>query len=189
MMADLDDALLARWSPTAWDPDHVLAPEAVEHLIEAARWSPSAGNSQPWAFVTARRGDTIHDRLVPLLAGSTRRWAPAASLLVVNLCHRFVEGTDWDYSEFAEYDLGQSVAYMTIQAQGLGLFSRQFRGFDRDAVERELDLPGHWVAMTMTAFGRPVPGSAPSVRERRPRHDLVWPPATPDDDLGGSAAR
>lgn len=189
LMADLGGVLLARWSPTAWDPEHVLPAEAVDHLVEAARWSPSAGNSQPWSFVTARRGDATHDRLVPLLAASTRRWAPAASLLVVNLCHRFVEGTDWDYSEFAEYDLGQSVAYMTIQAQGMGLYARQFRGFDRDAVERELHLPAHWVAMTMTTFGRPVAGSAPTTRERRPRHDLVWPPATPGDDLGGGAAR
>jgi nitroreductase len=188
-MADLGEVLLARWSPTSWDPDHKLAPEAVDHLVEAARWSPSAGNSQPWSFVTARRGEAIHQRLVPLLAPSTRRWAPAASLLVVNLCHRFVEGTDWDYSEFAEYDLGQSVAHMTIQAQGMGLYARQFRGFDRDAVEQELGLPAHWVAMTMTAFGRPAPGSAPTVRERRPRHDLVWPPAPPEGDLGGDAAR
>jgi nitroreductase len=188
-MADLGDVLLSRWSPTTWDPDHELAADTVEHLLEAARWSPSAGNSQPWSFVTARRGEAIHDRLVPLLAPSTRRWAPEASLLVVNLCHRFVEGTDWDYSEFAEYDLGQSVAHMTIQAQGMGLHTRQFRGFDREAVERELDLPAHWVAMTMSAFGRPLPGSSPTARERRPRHDLVWPPTHPEDDLGGDPAR
>ena len=175
-MADLGDVLLARWSPTSRDAAHELPPQAVDHLLEAARWSPSAGNSQPWAFVTALRGDATHEQLVPLLAPSTRRWAPAASLLVVNLCHRFVEGTDWDYSEFAEYDLGQSVAHMTIQAQAMGLHARQFRGFDRDAVEEALALPGHWVAMTMTAFGQPVAGSAPAGRERRPRRDLVWPP-------------
>ena len=189
MDADVGEVLLARWSPTSWDTNHELAAGAVDHLLEAARWSPSAGNSQPWSFVTALRGDDLHGRLVPLLAAGTRRWAPDASLLVVNLCHRFVEGTDWDYSEFAEYDLGQSVAYMTIQAQGMGLHARQFRGFDRDAVEQELALPAHWVAMTMTAFGRPAPGSAPTARERRPRHDLVWPPATGADDLGGGAAR
>src|SRR5213076_2863881 len=125
-MDDLAETLRHRWSPTVWDSTHVLSGNDVERLVEAARWSPSAGNSQPWTFVTARRGDTLHERLVPLLAPSARRWAPDASLLVVNVCHRYVEGTDWDSSEFAEYDLGQSVAHMTLQAMSMGLFSRQF---------------------------------------------------------------
>ena len=189
MDADVGEVLLARWSPTSWDTNHELAAGAVDHLLEAARWSPSAGNSQPWSFVTAHRGDATHARLVPLLAAGTRRWALDASLLVVNLCHRFVEGTDWDYSEFAEYDLGQSVAHLTIQAQAMGLHTRQFRGFDRDAVEAELDVPKHWVAMTMTAVGRPAPGAGPGGRERRPRPDLVWSPVAPGHDLGGNPAR
>jgi nitroreductase len=188
-MADLEDVLLARWSPRTWDPSHEVEPATVAHLLEAARWSPSAGNSQPWSFVLALRGDSTHQRLVPLLSPGARRWAPDASLLVVNLCHRYVEGTDWDYSEFAEYDLGQSVAYMTVQAQALGLNARQFRAFDREAVERELALPQHWVAMTISAFGRPGEGSEPPERDRRPPHDLVWPPEAPDADLGGTGAR
>lgn len=52
-----------------------------------------------------------------------------ATLLVVNLCHVRVEDTDWDYSEFAGYGLGQAVAHMTIQAHSMGLACRQFRAF------------------------------------------------------------
>jgi nitroreductase len=174
-MADLAQVLRERWSPTSWDVDHVLTSADVERLIEAARWSPSAGNSQPWSFVTALRGDARHQRLVPLLAPSARRWAPDAALLVVNVCHRYVEGTDWDSSEFAEYDLGQSVAHLTLQALSMGLFSRQFRAFDRDAVERELGVPDHWVAMTITAIGRPAGDPPDGGRQRRPLAD-VWLP-------------
>ena len=172
-VTDLTQALRDRWSPTHWDIEHVLEPIDVERLVEAARWSPSAGNSQPWTFVTARRGDQLHQRLAPLLAPSARRWAPDASLLVVNFCHRYVEDTDWDSSEFAEYDLGQSVAHMTLQAMSMGLFSRQFRAFDRAAVERELDVPAHWVAMTITAIGKPA-GDSPTERIRRPLDDVWW---------------
>ena len=171
-----DDVLRAPWSPTVWDRDHEVAAPDVERLLEAARWSPSAGNSQPWSFVTAHRGDDVHRRLVPLLAASSRRWAPDAALLVVNVCHRFVEGTDWDYSEFAEYDLGQSVAHMLIQAHTMDLYARQFRAFDRASLEAELHLPAHWVAMTMTAIGRPAPGVSPESRYRRPLSDVWWPP-------------
>ena len=177
-MDDLAESLRERWSPTAWDAAHVLSAGDVERLGEAARWSPSAGNSQPWSFVTARRDDDLHQRLVPLLAASSRRWAPDASLLVVNVCHRYVEDTDWDSSEFAEYDLGQSVAHMTLQALSMGLSARQFRAFDRDGVQDELGLPAHWVAMTMTAIGRPAGQPPAHGRIRRSLEDVWWRPGS-----------
>ena len=175
-MYDLAATLSSRWSPLAWDGDHEIAGTDVERLLEAARWSPSAGNSQPWSFVTARRGDELHQSLVPLLAASSRRWAPQAALLVVNVCHRYVEGTDWDSSEFAEYDLGQSVAHLTLQAHTMGLSARQFRAFDREAVQAELALPAHWVAMTMTAVGRPAEEAPSNGPSRRALADVVWHP-------------
>jgi hypothetical protein len=102
----LHPLLAGRWSPTRFDPTHEIAPDQVEVLLEAARWAPSAGNSQPWAFIIARRGTAEHTRLVRHLAGSSGAWAPSASLLVANLSHRFVEDTDWEFSEFSVYDLG-----------------------------------------------------------------------------------
>lgn len=171
--------LATRFSPARFDPAHSCSPAEVESVLEAARWAPSAGNSQPWAFATGRRGDTDHARLVRHLAPSSARWAPSAALLVANLCHRYVEDTDWEYSEFAAYDLGQAVAHMVVQAQSLGLAARQFRAFDREAVEREFAVPLHWSVMSMTAFGRPATArdsaTADPPRHRRTRDELVWP--------------
>ena len=188
-MAATDDApglhplLAGRWSPTQFDPAHVVAPAELELLLQAARWAPSAGNSQPWAFIVGRRGDETHRRLVRHLAGSSARWASTASVLIGNLSHRYVEGTDWDYSEFSLYDLGQAVAHMTLQAQAVGLFVRQFRAFDRDGLSSEFGVPQHWELATMSAVGRapsgcgPVPTDADAgapARERRPVHEIVW---------------
>ncbi|HZY77528.1 MAG TPA: nitroreductase family protein [Jatrophihabitantaceae bacterium] len=176
----LHPLLASRWSPTVFDASHQLATDDVELLVEAARWAPSAGNSQPWSFVVGRRGDQTHARLAAHLAGSAATWAPTASLLVANLCHRFVEDTDWDYSEFALYDLGQAVAHMTVQARALGLHVRQFRAFNRAGLAAEFGLPTHWEVTSMSAIGR-VPGSMPDEpgavpsRERRPVDDLLWP--------------
>jgi nitroreductase len=169
----LHPLLAARWSPTVFDTAHQATHADAVSLLEAARWAPSAGNSQPWSFIIGCRGDAVHERLVRHLAGSSARWAPTASLLVANLCHRFVADTDWDYSEFASYDLGQAVAHMTFQAASLGLAARQFRAFDREGLAREFDVPDHWEVTTMTAFGRP-PARQPA-RERRPVADLHWP--------------
>lgn len=126
----------------------------VELLLEAARWAPSAGNSQPWAFIAGRRGDATHRRLVRHVAGSTARWAPTACLLVADLSHRWVQDADGEYSEFAHYDLGQAVAHMTVRARALGLFVRQFRAFDRAGMDEEFAVPEHWEVTTMAAVGR-----------------------------------
>lgn len=122
----LHPLLSSRWSPTKFDRSATVTVPEVESLLEAARWAPSAGNSQPWAFIFGCRGEPEHERLARHLAPSAVAWAPDASLLVGNLSHRFVEDTDWDYSEFAVYDLGQAVAHVSFQAQSLGLYVRHF---------------------------------------------------------------
>jgi nitroreductase len=83
--------LAARWSPTGFDAAYDVPAAEVEALLEAARWAPSAGNSQPWAFIVGRRGDDTHERMLRRLAGSSAAWALTASLLVANLAHRYVE--------------------------------------------------------------------------------------------------
>jgi nitroreductase len=186
----LHPLLAARWSPTTFDVSYELAATQIEALLEAARWALSAGNSQPWAFIVAWRGDATHARLVRHLARSAGAWAPTASLLVANLAHRYVEDTDWEYSEFSLYDLGQAVAHMTVQAQALGLHVRQFRAFDRACLAAEFAVPDHWEVATMAAVGKSAaasaarsaqePRSAPRLtdapsRQRRSIDDILWP--------------
>lgn len=179
----LHPLLSSRWSPTTFDGSMDITEAQVESLLEAARWAPSAGNSQPWAFILGRRDDPTHGRLVRHLAKSAARWAPTAGLLVANLSHRFVQDTDWDYSEFSVYDLGQAVAHMSFQAQSLGLHVRQFRAFDRAGLAAEFEVPQHWEVTTMSGIGH-VPRSAPQddpsngpARHRRPSAEIRWPQA------------
>ena len=175
---ELHPLLRNRWSPRVWDASHVITDAQVASILEAARWAPAAGNSQPWSFVVAQRGDANHQRILPHLAASSGAWAPDASLLIVNVCHRFVEGTDWDYSEFAEYDLGQAVAHMTLQAQSIGMAVRQFRAFDLEQLTEEFEIPEHWRILTIAAFGVPLATSIEqheaASRDRRRRGDLLW---------------
>jgi nitroreductase len=182
----LHPLLSGRWSPTTFDQVRDVTAAEVDSLLEAARWAPSAGNSQPWAFIVGRRGESEHDRLVRHLAKSSAAWAPSAGLLVANLSHRLVQDTDWDYSEFCLYDLGQAVAHMSFQAQSLGMHVRQFRAFDRAGLAAEFNVPHHWEIATLSAIGHvplnPDPdarvGSSRPVRRRRPSTELRWPEAS-----------
>lgn len=166
----LHPLLRARFSPWSFDPEELIGEEQVDLLLEAARWAPSAGNSQPWAFVTAPRDSREHRLVMRRLALSSARWAPSASLLIVNIAHVHVDSSEIEFSEFADYDLGQAVAHMTLQAQALGMACRQFRAFDLDGLAQDLDLPPGWHIRSMTAVGSSV-GTVPN-RERRPLADL-----------------
>jgi nitroreductase len=170
----LHPLLRRRWSPRAFDAGYDVSERDVDLLLEAARWAPSAGNSQPWAFVAARRGDPDHARIIHSLARSTASWAPSASVLMLNLAHRFVADSDLEYSEFALYDLGQAVAHLTVQAESMGLAARQFRAFDKEGLESEFGVGDGWELISMTALGRALPVDEQSRQPRRPVTDLRW---------------
>jgi nitroreductase len=171
--------LAARFSPYKFDSAGTVDDQALELLLEAARWAPSAGNSQPWGFLPVRPGEPGYDRVVPYLAGSSARWALDAGLLLVTLTRRWVDDPEIGYSEFAEHDLGQAVAHLTVQAQAMGLAAHQFRAFDLDGLTAELRPNPGWEIVAMLAVGRAA--EEPSVaRERRSVADLTSAPFRPD---------
>ncbi|HZX07652.1 nitroreductase family protein [Kribbella sp.] len=167
--------LASRFSPLLFDSAQTVTDDDVDLLLEAARWAPSAGNSQPWAYFVARRDEPEHKRIVRHLARSSARWAPTAALLVVTMAHRYVEDTDWAYSDFADYDLGQSVAHLTLQAHAMGLACRQFRAFDLEALGTDLNPGPGWHIVSMIAVGTPAE-DRPTARARRSTAELRTAP-------------
>jgi nitroreductase len=167
--------LRERRSVRTYDESHELRPDELRTLLDAARWAPSAGNSQPWAFLVGRRGDDAHRVFVPLLAPSVRRWAPAASALVFAL-HQTASGPEEDalvYSDYAAYDLGQAVAHLTVQASALGLSSHQFAAFDHDGLAAACGVPAHWSVTTGIAVGLGVTSDL-APRTRRPLAEIAY---------------
>lgn len=77
-----------------------------------------------------------------------------------------------EYSEFAEYDLGQAVAHLTIQAHTMGLACRQFRAFDLEALHSELRIEPGWRIVTMLAVGTSA-APPPAARVRRTVAELM----------------
>lgn len=180
---DLTAFASTRFSPVHFDSERVVTEQEVETLLDAARRAPSAGNSQPWAFVVGRRGDDVHRRLTRHLARSSSSWAPAAGVLFANLCQLRVEDSAIEYSEFARYDLGQAVAHLTFQAHALGLAVHQFRAFDRAGVSGEFEVPPYWEVTSMAAVGLPLGPieaheGAGTSRDRRSVGEITWTRAT-----------
>ena len=155
LTGELSDVLRERRSVRIFDPEHEIADQVLGRLLRAAQWAPSAGNSQPWSFLLARRGDETHDRFVAHLSAGNRPWVPAASLVLIT-AHQVASGPEEDapaYSDYAMYDLGQAVALLTVEAGLLGLTAHQFAGFDHQSVTEEFGVPAHWQITTAIAIG------------------------------------
>jgi nitroreductase len=176
----LHPLLAARWSPRAFDPAHELAPEQFTCLLEAARWAPSASNTQPWRFAVTLRGSAEHAAVLEALASGNRTWAHAASALVVAAAETVAP--DGAARPWALYDTGQAVAHLSVQAEHQGLAVHQMGGFDRDRVRSVLEVPEFVEPLVVLAVGRwddtvelpePLAGREVAPRTRLPLDELL----------------
>jgi len=163
--------LAQRWSPRGLDASHELDQRAMGALLEAARWAPSANNSQPWRFLVTHRGEQSSARLLDILAPGNRSWAQAASALVL-VAAQTVDDTGRP-RPWALFDTGQAVATLSVQAEAEELSVHQMGGFDVDAAHREFDLEASLSPLVVLAVGRRDPeAELPeplAARERAPR--------------------
>ena len=173
--------LAERWSPRGFDRSHELDDVALSTLLEAARWAPSAQNSQPWRFLVTRRGEESHRRLFAALAPGNRVWAGTASALILVAACTVGDGGP---QPWALYDTGQAVAALVTQAQADGLAVHQMGGFDTAAVRAEFGLGDTLTPVVVLAIGRrdstadlsePFAAREAAPRTRRPVSDLLLP--------------
>jgi nitroreductase len=172
--APILDVLAARWSPRSYAAEPIDEAKLASAL-EAARWSASGGNSQPWRFIVARRGTAAFDKVVAALAPFNQAWAPTASVLLVGL---YTELRDQAGSlrNTVFYDLGQAMAHLSVQAHHDGLHVHQMTGFDADALAASFELPAEvkpFVVATLGTAGSPDDlDEVLAERERQPRTRL-----------------
>ncbi len=62
------ELLKSRRSIRAYKPDPI-PDEYIQKIIEAARWAPSGGNSQPWEFIVIKKKE-VKDRIADLFIKS-----------------------------------------------------------------------------------------------------------------------
>lgn len=148
--APILDVLSQRWSTRAYDSVTPIDEDALRGALEAARWSPSAYNNQPWRFIVARRGTATHEKVVATLVEFNQAWAAPAGALVV-----FVAETSRDGREFpsAFYDLGQAAAHFTVQAHANELYTHQLTGFDPEALATAFGLDASFTPFSVMAVG------------------------------------
>lgn len=159
------DVLAERWSTRVFDATTPIDEAALASALEAARWAPSASNTQPWRFVVARRGSAAHTQIVQTLMGFNQSWAADAAALVVFAAAASLDGQPLPW---AAYDTGQAAAHFTVQAHASGLHTHQMGGFDRDAIGAAFGFGDDLAAVTVMAVGAlgDIDAAPEALRER-----------------------
>jgi len=178
----LNPIVAERWSPRALDPRPVPS-EQMRSLLEAARWTASAFNEQPWSFLVALRDDADEfERMLGCLVPGNQQWARNAGALILTVVRERFARNDKPNGT-ALYDLGQSAAALALQATDLGLRVHQMAGIDRDKIRETYGIPEGYAPLTGIAVGYPGPvellpegfrEAETGPRERKPQSEFVF---------------
>lgn len=185
----VDPNFTDRWSPRAFDGSDM--PEAdLRTMFEAARWAPSAFNSQPWHFLYARRGDADWERFLGLLVPFNQSWAHTASALIFIISDSMPGvGSKGEPKPSPSHGFDTGAAWMSLalQATRMGYYAHSMAGIDQAAARADLALPERYQIHAACAVGRlgdpeqldPAQRSREFPSDRKPQTTFVhagsWP--------------
>ncbi len=148
----LHELIAKRYSPRAFS-DKKIEQEKIISLLEAARWSPSSMNEQPWRFIVGAKGEgKTYDKIYESLFELNQLWAKNAPVLILTMAKNNYEKNNHTNTH-AEYDLGQAIANLTLQATALNLYVHQMGGFNSDKARELFNIPAEFKPMSVIAVG------------------------------------
>jgi nitroreductase len=143
----------SRWSPRAF-ADRLVEGEKIDALLEAARWSASSNNGQPWSFLIATKDQAdAFKTMLSCLSESNQTWCAAVPMLMLTFARTTWRNDDAKPNRTAGFDLGLAMSQMTLQAEALGLRIHQMSGILPDRIREVYQVPALWEPMTAAAVG------------------------------------
>jgi nitroreductase len=136
--ASVDPMFLNRWSPRAFSLEPI-PDETLRSLFEAARWTPSCYNEQPWLFLYS---GTEEERLefLSILMDGNQVWAKNVPVFAFAFARRTFKKNSKP-NRWAAFDTGAAWMSLTIQARLLGLYTHGMAGYHRKKAYEVLGVP------------------------------------------------
>ncbi len=153
---DVYQCIRSRLTVREFKPDPI--PEGVvRRMLQAARWSPSARNRQPWHFIVIRNRDTLAEIGGIASSGGFIGSAPLAVAVVMDRGGR------------PEFDAGRALQHMELAAwaEGVGGCVAGVRGEENEKVKELLGIPEDKELVTVVAFGYPTGAAAAGTKVRK----------------------
>ena len=180
-VAGVQDLILRRWSPRAFSDKEVSTSE-LKTMFEAARWSASSSNEQPWRFLVGRRGDETYQKIFSALVEFNQSWANSAPVLVLSVAKKTFAGKGTP-NRHNLHDTGAATANLALQATANGLHTHSMAGFDAEQARASFAIPSDYDIGAVTAVGYfGDPAALPehllklevAPRQRKPLEEFVF---------------
>ncbi len=140
-----------RWSPRAFSSRPVEREKLVA-LFEAARWSASAGNEQPWRFIIGQQPGESWMKILETLDEGNRIWNVTVPVLLLAAGSR-ISTYDGNENAYFRYDTGQAVAHLSLEAMRQGLHVHQMGGFSVEKAVKTFNIPVEYIPLVVIAVG------------------------------------
>jgi nitroreductase len=140
-----------RWSPRSF-ANREVSRELLRKAFEAARWTASSFNEQPWRFLLGRRPDETYTKIFDSLGDFNKKWAWRAPVLILGATKAKSSRNGAD-NRVALFDLGAASSYLTLEATALGLATHQMEGFDTEKVRKAFGIPADYLMGSVIALG------------------------------------
>jgi nitroreductase len=176
----IHDLLARRWSTRSYTGQSI-EPTKLRQIFEAARWAPSSGNGQPWAFIVARKEDTADFEKIASTLNPGNSWAKQAGALAISVAA--MERAPGHPNAHAWHDVGMATQNLVLQATELGLSTHVMAGFNAPRADELFQIPAGWGAVAAIAIGYPDdPNKLPDdlrakdlkPRARKPQSEFVF---------------
>ncbi len=169
--ANIVDLLKKRFSGRSFDSQRFVSQEQMVLLAEAARFSPSCYNDQPWTFIFCNKktNPKAYDAALSSLVPFNQEWASSAPLLIVVSAAPSFRHNDKP-NRWSAFDTGAATMSLCIQATSMGLMTHQMGGFDEESARKVFHIPADYQVLSIVAVGYEKPNLKESdiKNERRP---------------------
>lgn len=151
----VDPLFTSRWSPRSFVAKPIPEKDLMT-ILEAARFSPSASNSQPWRFVYAQRDTPAFDAVLSTLIEFNAQWAKNASALILVFSQKASKsaetGEERQHYSHA-FDAGAAWMSMAFQAHMLGYHAHAMGGVLHDKAMQLFNVPSSFRLEVAIAIG------------------------------------
>jgi nitroreductase len=160
------DAITSRRNVRSFS-DRTVSGEDLDHILEAARRTPSSRNTQPWDFVLVTDRTQLQE-LATIWVGAAHVATSAATIALITSDER-------GHSGRVQFDLGQVTMSIMLAAADLGIGSGHAGVGDQDRARSLLGLPADHACAFLISLGYPAgrPLSPISKPDRRPFDEVV----------------
>lgn len=150
--------------------------EKLLAILDAARMSPSACNSQPWSFVVADTPDAARRAAACVQVDGSNKFtdhAPAFLIVLeepVQLSPRIADKIDSQH--FAQIDLGLITAHICLAAADLGLGTCIMGIFDEEKTKAYFQIPAEKRVRLILSVGYSA-DTSPRAKKRKSLEEFV----------------